>query len=490
MRNFRFLVLAVCVGGWGCTDPDPLYCDTTADCESGQVCDVAGAKGPGHTCIPDHVDVPPDGGTVEDGMVDAVPAECSAEMPCDVASMAPFCDEGAGMCRGCTSNEDCAGLSGAPGGLCDEGGACVACVVGPENEGCDGASMAPICGDDNTCRGCLENSECASDVCGDNGACIADSAIIYVDGAKGADAGACPQDTPCKTIAYALTKVTSGKSTIHIAAGTYSAADTLSITKDVTLIGAGADPTDVNVYVVPVDKDVIRVEDAAVTIDNIHITGAHGDPSLADGIDCRADPTASLTITRSLVDSNDGLGLRSDSCNITANQSTVAANDGGGIKVDGGTYEIVNNLVFANGNGITSTFGGLFLSSNETTNVIANNTIHENLANGNAGGVVCFAAATGRGNIVYGNDNDQLSDNCAFTYSDIDGAADKDKHNISADPQFVDGDNIDLEKRDYHLKPTSPCIDAADPATAPTTDMDGDPRDDGAPDIGADEAAS
>jgi len=57
--------------------------------------------------------------------------------------------------------------------------------------------------------------------------------------------------------------------------------------------------------------------------------------------------------------------------------------------------------------------------------------------------------------------------------------------NIQKDPQFVDPEN-----GDFHLKSTSPCIDAgtADAPELPDTDFEGDPRVVGAaPDIGADE---
>lgn len=58
-------------------------------------------------------------------------------------------------------------------------------------------------------------------------------------------------------------------------------------------------------------------------------------------------------------------------------------------------------------------------------------------------------------------------------------------HNLNSDPVFIDPTN-----GNYHLAPTSPCIDAAsDLAPAfPNEDFDGDPRPQGeAPDIGADE---
>jgi parallel beta-helix repeat protein len=63
--------------------------------------------------------------------------------------------------------------------------------------------------------------------------------------------------------------------------------------------------------------------------------------------------------------------------------------------------------------------------------------------------------------ILWGN-GDDLSGNCKATYSCIEeGVGDPSDHNISSDPDFVDAANDD-----YHLNPTSPCIDIGDPSSA------------------------
>ena len=52
---------------------------------------------------------------------------------------------------------------------------------------------------------------------------------------------------------------------------------------------------------------------------------------------------------------------------------------------------------------------------------------------------------------------------------------------ISADPLFI------AYPTDLHLSAGSPCIGAGTPTGRPALDMDGQPRDPSAPDIGADE---
>ena len=66
---------------------------------------------------------------------------------------------------------------------------------------------------------------------------LAAAAPLFVNGATGSDAGACPQSNPCQSIHYAVSQASSGD-TINIAPGTYHEA--VKATIPLTFIGSGA----------------------------------------------------------------------------------------------------------------------------------------------------------------------------------------------------------------------------------------------------------
>lgn len=70
---------------------------------------------------------------------------------------------------------------------------------------------------------------------------------------------------------------------------------------------------------------------------------------------------------------------------------------------------------------------------------------------------------------------------CDWEYSDIENGP-AGTGNLDVDPVFVDAAG-----GDYHLQPTSPVRNMGTTLPEITVDFEGDPRDDGAYDIGADE---
>jgi hypothetical protein len=165
-----------------------------------------------------------------------------------------------------------------------------------------------------------------------------------------------------------------------------------------------------------------------------------------------------------------GLGLQINS-DFTVTNNLIAHNSDGGIGLwDLSRYGLIaHNTVAFN----TGQEGGIRLRHGHITPTIVNNVVVFNTygirAHTDASGTLDY-------NDVWGNTHQDY---------DLPGALEPGPHDLQADPLFVEpaGD-------DYHLRASSPCIDAGTDAGV-TTDIDGDPRPvGGGHDIGADEVRS
>jgi len=118
---------------------------------------------------------------------------------------------------------------------------------------------------------------------------------------------------------------------------------------------------------------------------------------------------------------------------------------------------IMNNLICSN----TSMLGGGIFVCKSSNSQIINNTIADNVAEVEGGGIwideytstpsIVNTILWGNGDDIYGADSSMLS-YCDIEDGDFTGL----NGNISQDPQFIGGNN-------YHLSDGSPCIDAGDP---------------------------
>jgi hypothetical protein len=208
-------------------------------------------------------------------------------------------------------------------------------------------------------------------------------------------------------------------------------------------------------------------DDATATLTNCTITGntaSYGGGGMRNGY------FATATLTNCTISGNtawDGGGLDNDvsstarltNCTITGN--TVSYDDGGLINNIHSTARLTNCTITGN----TASSGGGLYNSNSATARLTNCTITGNTASRSGGGlyndigVTARATATLTNCIMWGDLPQEVyvsSGTVTAVYSDIEGGY-PGTGNINADPLFVDSAN-----GDFHLQPTSPCIEAGE----------------------------
>lgn len=149
-------------------------------------------------------------------------------------------------------------------------------------------------------------------------------------------------------------------------------------------------------------------------------------------------------------------------------------------------FEVFSSVFADNGTTSASALyaGGIFIHDAGPTRAFANNTVVRNRAPaGQVAGVRCGVPVALRSSIVWGNGGSPLDGACTATYSLFDATV-TGTGNLNADPKLV---SLTPGAMDAHLAADSPCIDQGDPAGGPAQDLDGQARNNGRVDIGADE---
>jgi hypothetical protein len=388
----------------------------------------------------------------------------------------------------CISNRDCL----APLGVCDLASTnmCVQCTTA-EHDACAGTTPACI---DHTCQKCTAHSDCTeSNVCLLDGSCADAAQVAYV-GGSGAGSS-CTKPQPCGSLADALA---TNRPLVTIRAGLITLAGTTTIRRAVTIFATPGATVfgDGRGDLIAIDTAAeVRIYDLAISFagtaaisvapgSNVVLTRIKISSSSEVGI---ASSGATLTIAQSRISSNHDLGIVVSGGRLDLTQSTIASNLGGGIFIKGADFNIANNVIAGNGS-ILAAAGGVNVGDIMTAgaHTLAFNTIADNKYKAGFAAINCASVLVPlvfSNNIVYDNTAPQVAGaNCAFTYSDIGPAGPLDAGNIDLAPMFVN------PPADYHLGPTSPAREAAEPAAMLDVDFDGDPRPQGnRRDMGADE---
>jgi len=222
---------------------------------------------------------------------------------------------------------------------------------------------------------------------------------------------------------------------------------------------------------------------ADITVDGISFAG---DTSLSDSKGVRCTGPAKLVLRNSTITDQNQFGVRADDCDIAISSSTLSENTFA-LVLRTSSFSITNNFFLLNGSSHDG--GGVQIAdpATERSRLFQFNTLVANLAPAQAlaAAIECSVGGTltlanniikfnvGRAPVYLGG--------CDIAYSDIQGDS-PGVGNIDIDPQFAD-----ISANDFHLQSGSPCVDAADPNAAVSTDFDGDPRPPGRADMGADE---
>jgi hypothetical protein len=362
-------------------------------------------------------------------------------------------------------------------------GFCVECTA-DEEQNC--TVDKPQCGNDNRCRGCRNNSECASGACLENGACADASQVIYV-APNGANTGGCGQaagQNEC-SLTQAMTELSTQRPILRLAAGNYTV--------------SGIDGLDFNTKsgtVIARDATITRSPTGAIlTVRNGNalklVGGTLQGPNGTDGVRCNTN--SKLLIHQAMIEKMDESGIESDGCELTISRSTIRRNIRGGVNMVNGAKvaSITNNFVYGNGQGTASSVGGMVLSvafgSKVEFNTVVDNTA--NTASTTAGGIRCDHDGQNYDaprNLVYRNQGGlggtvQVIGMCTFqgSYQQAAGAIDE---------NAVGFERPTGTNPSYRLTKTSPMTTILDGFDCREVDFEGDIRPvNGKCDFGADE---
>jgi hypothetical protein len=391
----------------------------------------------------------------------------------------PVCNITTDVCEGCSESSQCSRFTDTD--VCDTAtGACVECVVGS-----DCSNLTPVC-DANTCRACRLDAECGSGACDDDGSCVAESAVVYMDVA-GVDTGSCSRQQPCRTLGYAATQASNVRQHIVLAPGGY--VDEPYVTSQVTpashlfIHGNGAS------YSHPTGNDGASLQVLlSVTVRDLEFFNVGG-----QGVKLGGNSSMVLAERLKVHGGTGGISTNGVATlhDIFIEDATNALTAVGPLTIDRlvirrGVFGIATNAAISINisNALIAGTSDRAIDVPLASGTIASSTIADSGMDAGTGAraVNCGTALAVRSSIIWapGITSRVPIEGCGITSSiagptSVAGA-------MNVNPQFVAAGS-----GDYHLAANSPARDAVD--TGPSTDFEGDQRPQGARfDIGADEA--
>lgn len=425
------------------------------------------------------------------------PGFCGTDCPIDADDIDAVqgCLDNPGLC---SADETC---------LAD---VCVDCESGDDHQSAQCTDpLTPVCAADRDCRACAADSECDSNLC-DHGSCAEAGKVLFVrpDGDPAAGNACTDSANPCKTVTQAIAKVpaTGGAPTANrrfiklMTAATYLEPGIVSIDgKTIVIIGAPVAPGSRSVIDRLTMGQTMEIKGQAdVRLERVGVNDATGNP--VTGLECKE--SSKLVADGIEVTGNTGVGIDAVTCQLTLVNSYVATSLAGGVSIRGGRAVVVNNVITGSGtSGIAgSDFGGLLVNAAVATDsVIQSNTILSNhAADAKTDGIDCSVAAiTLRNHILIGDaTKPRVLGTCGYA-NILFGPDDPGSRLTAAPGALLVANTADLQfvnpaLRDYHIKSTSVAKGKGTStglAAEAMKDVDGEPRPQGAADVGVDEIA-
>ena len=483
------LVSGLAIAAVACTKPNPAVCCLdTADCNEVGISEPRSCN-PGLACVDHRCEVP---SCAEAGCAAAAPVcnvttdvcdPCASSEDCSRFADTPVCETSSGGCVQCLASGDCAAVAGAP--VCETTTrTCVQCL-GPTD--CSGAK--PIC-DANMCRAPRVDSDCPSGAMGDEGTCIGEGDVVYLD-PNGTDVASCNRAVPCQSLAFAVSVTMAARFHVVLAPGQYPTnavvfGPTQTLAPALYFHGHGAE------ILGPTSGDACGIELAlSTTIYDLRYTVRGG------GAQTAMCMSAGTTLERVTIANGAGSTAVQTSVSFIAHDLVVSNGYGGIVAVSGSLT--LDRAVLHGMQRAIETYGA---SSLQLTNVITYGTSVRGLqlASGTSGTVGSSTFVTAGAN--FGGARVADCPSGVLIRSSIiwaPGATTPlilgcNLSNVIAGPAVVSGASnadplfVDLVQNNFHLASGSPARDAVD--TGPATDFEGDARPQGTRfDIGADEAA-